>query len=82
MDVTILKINEQSYNIKDTTARTTAQGASTAAQEASTAAQKASTAAQEAKNTANSANSAAQEALKKSVSIEYAEETITFTLGV
>lgn len=74
MDVSILKINERSYNIKDVTARSAAEGANSAAREAATTATNAV-------QTANTANTTAQKALEKAVGIEYAAETITFTLG-
>ena len=95
MDVSILQVGSTQYNIKDSTARSTANSAKSTAQEAkvtansanSTAqeakvtANSANSTAQEAKVTANSANSTAQEALEKSITIDYSGETLSFSLG-
>ena len=67
MDVSILQVGSTQYNIKDSTARSTANSAKSTAQEA--------------KVTANSANSTAQEALEKSITIDYSGETLSFSLG-
>ena len=82
MDVSVLQINSEKYNIKDSTARETANSANTTAQEARQTANSANTTAQEARQTANSANTTAQEALEKSVTISYSSEVLTFTGGV
>lgn len=67
MDVSIIKINQTPYNIKDTTARSSA---ATALSTATTA-----------KQTATEAKSTADDALSKSVIITYADETISITGG-
>ena len=87
-DVSVLNLNGTNYSIKDATARSTGNSASSKAQAAQTAATEAKNTAGEAKTTANSANSTAQaaktaadDALERTYDITYTQntETITFT---
>lgn len=88
-DVSIIQIDGTDYNIKDSTARTSAGNALTRANESMETANTAKTLAGTAQTTANSAqekanaNSTAIANLEsKTLSVSYANEKITFTEGV